>query len=103
MLTHIQSEYVAEHYKSRAYISGFTGSAGTVVITLSEACLWTDGRYFIQASRQISDSEVALYKMNIPGVPTYQEWLKEHIQSGQRIGFDQRLFSVNDVRSLSRK
>ncbi len=98
-----QSEYVAEHYKSRAYISGFTGSAGTVVITLSEACLWTDGRYFIQASRQISDSEVALYKMNIPGVPTYQEWLKEHIQSGQRIGFDQRLFSVNDVRSLEQE
>ncbi len=98
-----QSEYVAEHYKSRAYISGFTGSAGTVVITLSDSCLWTDGRYFIQANHQIKDSKVELYKMNIPGVPTYQEWLKEHIESGQRIGFDARLFSVNDVRNLKKE
>jgi Xaa-Pro aminopeptidase len=95
-----QSEYVAEHYKSRAFISGFTGSMGTVIITLTKSCLWTDGRYFIQAANQISDSEVELFKMAEPGVPTYQEWLKENILSGERIGFDQRLFSVNDIKTL---
>ncbi|GKX28218.1 Xaa-Pro aminopeptidase [Vallitalea longa] len=95
-----QSEYVAEHYKSRAYISGFTGSLGTVIVTLTESCLWTDGRYFIQAAKQISDSEVVLYKMLEPGVPTYQEWLKENIEHGEKIGFDQRLFSVNDIKML---
>ncbi|QUI25053.1 aminopeptidase P family protein [Vallitalea pronyensis] len=95
-----QSEYVADYYKSRAYISGFTGSAGTVVITLTDSCLWTDGRYFIQAEQQISHSDMVLYKMRIPGVPTYQEWLRDHMESGQRIGFDQRLFSVNDVKDL---
>ncbi|GMQ59355.1 aminopeptidase P family protein [Vallitalea sediminicola] len=95
-----QSEYVAEHYKSRAYISGFTGSVGTVIITMSDSCLWTDGRYFIQAEKQISDSEVVLYKMLEPGVPTYQEWLKDTVKTGERIGFDQRLFSVNDMKIL---
>lgn len=95
-----QSEYVAEYYKSRAYISGFTGSVGTVIITMSESCLWTDGRYFIQAEKQLSDSEVVLYKMLEPGVPTYQEWLKDNIKAGEKIGFDQRLFSVNDMKML---
>lgn len=97
-----QSEYVAEHYKSRGYISGFTGSQGTVIITMTESCLWTDGRYFIQAEREIADSEVELYKMYIPGVPTYEEYLREHIASGERIGYDSRLFSVTQIRSLKK-
>jgi Xaa-Pro aminopeptidase len=95
-----QSEYVSDHYKSRAYISGFTGSAGLVIITLSESGLWTDGRYFIQAERQLEGSEIVLYKMLEPNVPTYEEWLKTHIKPDERIGFDQRLFSVNNIKSL---
>jgi Xaa-Pro aminopeptidase len=67
---------------------------------MSKSCLWTDGRYFIQAERQISDSEVVLYKMLEPGVPTYQEWLKDNVKAGENIGFDQRLFSVNDIKML---
>lgn len=62
-----QSEYVADHYKGRAWISGFTGSAGTVVITMDEAILWTDGRYFIQAEKELSDSDFKLFKMNTQG------------------------------------
>ena len=63
-----QSEYVGEHFKSRAYITGFTGSAGTAVITQNEAGLWTDGRYFIQAEKELVGSEVCLYKSGNAGV-----------------------------------
>ena len=75
-----QSEYLADHYKARTWISGFTGSAGTVVITHKEAILWTDGRYFIQAEKQLSDSEIKLFKMGIPGFPTYIEWIKDNLK-----------------------
>ena len=71
-----QSEYVADYYKGRIWISGFTGSAGTVVITQDEAILWTDGRYFIQAEKELEGSEYKLFKMRIPGYPTYSQWLK---------------------------
>lgn len=72
-----QSEYVAECFKSRAYITGFTGSAGTALIGMEKAILWTDGRYFIQANEQLKDSGVELFKMRIPGWPTLEEWLME--------------------------
>ena len=71
-----QSEYVAEHYKGRSWISGFTGSAGLVIVTKDDAILWTDGRYFVQADKQLSGSEFKLFKMNIPGFPTYSHLLK---------------------------
>jgi Xaa-Pro aminopeptidase len=71
------SEYVADHWKARAWISGFTGSAGTFVAVMDESGLWTDGRYFIQAEKQLTGSEIKLFKMGNPGVPSYTEWIAE--------------------------
>lgn len=82
------SEYIGEHYKSRKFITGFTGSAGTAVITPEEAGLWTDGRYFVQAAKQIADSEVKLFPMGEPDVPTVREYVKAHLPEGGNIGFD---------------
>lgn len=87
-----QSEYLAEHYMTRVWISGFTGSAGTVVITEDKAILWTDGRYFIQAEKQLEDSEMELFKMNTPGFPSYTEWLKENLKEGDALGFNGKIF-----------
>ncbi|HEY8363788.1 MAG TPA: aminopeptidase P family protein [Tissierellaceae bacterium] len=95
-----QSEYVADHYKTRVWISGFTGSAGTVVITQDEAILWTDGRYFIQAEKELHGSEYKLFKIGIPGFPSYTEWLKENLKEGDTIGFDGRVFSQSQVEKL---
>ncbi len=85
------SEYVNDYFKCRKYISGFTGSAGTLVITQTEAYLWTDGRYFLQAASQLTDSGIGLMKMGEPGVPTITEYLKEHLSQDQTIGFDGRV------------
>ena len=71
------SEYVGEHFKARQFITGFTGSAGTAVITAEEAGLWTDARYFLQADAQLKDSGVTLYRMGEEGVPTLQEFLAD--------------------------
>ena len=90
-----QSEYVGEHFKARAYITGFTGSAGTAVITLDEAGLWTDGRYFLQADKQLEDTTITLRKMGEPGVPTIPEYLAEALPSGGTLGVDGRVISVN--------
>jgi len=98
-----QSEYVAEHYKSRAWISGFTGSAGTVVITLNSAGLWTDGRYFIQAEKQLQGSGIELFKMGQPAVPTYIEWIKENVEKNSTIGFDGKVFPVSLYKDMSLK
>ena len=94
------SEYVAEHWKSRAWISGFTGSAGTVVITQGQCGLWTDGRYFIQAEKQLEGSSIALFKMREPGVPTLNEWLKETLPQGATIGFDGTVFAQSSVKAM---
>lgn len=90
-----QSEYVGEHFKARAYITGFTGSAGTAVITLDEAGLWTDGRYFLQAGKQLEGTTITLRKMGEPGVPTIPEYLAEALPSGGTLGVDGRVISVN--------
>ena len=82
------SEYIGDHYKSRQFITGFTGSAGTAVITQEEVGLWTDGRYFVQAAKQIADSEVKLFTMGEPDVPTVKEYAKKHLPKGGNIGFD---------------
>lgn len=95
-----QSEYLADHFKSRAYITGFTGSAGTALVTDKEAILWTDGRYFIQAENQIKDNEFKLYKMNTPGYPSLQEWLEENVKYGARIGLNGRIFSQGAVEKI---
>lgn len=97
-----QSEYVAEHYTARAFITGFTGSAGTAVITLDEAGLWTDGRYFIQAENQLKGSGVTLFKMGESGVPTVEEFLKNKLSKGAKIGFDGRVISVSYFRKLKK-
>lgn len=97
-----QSEYVAESYKGRVWISGFTGSAGTVVITEEEAILWTDGRYFIQAEKELEGSEYKLYKMATPGYPTYTEWIRDTLKSGETIGFDGKVFAQESVEHLER-
>lgn len=88
-----QSEYIPDHYKNRQWISGFTGGAGTVVITKDKAALWTDGRYFIQAEKEIEGSELVLFKMDMPGVLTYEEWLRDNLEEGSTIGFDGRIYS----------
>ena len=92
-----QSEYVADYYKGREWISGFTGSAGTVVVTHDKAILWTDGRYFIQAENQLSGSEFQLFKMGIPGFPTYIEWLKDNLKDGNTLGFDGKVFPQSEI------
>lgn len=81
------SEYVGEHFKSRQFISGFTGSAGTVVITKDKCGLWTDGRYFIQAEKELKDSSIDLYKMGEENVLTYEEFLEEYLDEENVLGF----------------
>jgi len=98
-----QSEYLAEHYKSRAFITGFTGSAGTALVTKEEAILWTDGRYFIQAENQIRDNEFKLYKMNTPGYPSLHEWLEENARYGGIIGLNGKIFSQGAVEQIEEK
>ena len=85
-----ESEYVGEHFKARKFITGFTGSAGTAVITLKEAGLWTDGRYFVQAEKQLEGSNVTLYRMAEEGVPAVEEFVKDKLPQGGCIGFDGR-------------
>lgn len=95
-----QSEYVADHYTGRSFISGFTGSAGLVVITKENANLWADGRYFIQAEKEIKDSEFELFKMGIKGYPTYIQWLKDNLSEGDKIGFNGKIFAQSSVEKL---
>ena len=97
-----QSEYVAEHWKCRQWISGFTGSAGTVVITLEDAGLWTDGRYYIQAEKQLESSGIRLFRMVDPGIPFYTEWLAEVLNEGSIVGFDGNVFSINMVKKMEK-
>ncbi|MFB7142540.1 aminopeptidase P family protein [Gottfriedia sp. NPDC056225] len=97
-----QSEYVAEHWKCRQWISGFTGSAGTVVITLEDAGLWTDGRYYIQAEKQLENSGIRLFRMMDPEVPFYTEWLADILKEGSIVGFDGNVFSINMVKKMEK-
>ncbi|KAI9345119.1 peptidase M24, structural domain-containing protein [Pilaira anomala] len=95
-----QSEYIADCDKRRHWISGFTGSAGFAVITLKEAALFTDGRYFLQASQQL-DNNWTLMKQGNPGVPTWQEYLVKNVPSGSRIGLDPKLINAVDAHQLT--
>lgn len=85
-----QSEYVGEYFKEREFITGFTGSAGTAVITADKAGLWTDGRYFIQAENQLAGSGVSLYKMGEPDTDTIEDFIKKELPYGGTVGFDGR-------------
>lgn len=82
------SEYLPDHWRARAWLSGFDGSAGTLVVTETESGLWTDGRYFIQAQRQMEGSEIVLYRMGEKGVPTVQEFLLSRLKAGETLGLD---------------
>ncbi|KXS19196.1 Creatinase/aminopeptidase [Gonapodya prolifera JEL478] len=94
-----QSEYIADCDKRRAWISGFTGSAGTAVVTASMALLWTDGRYFLQASQQL-DANWTLMKSGLPEVLSKEEWLAKNLDTNSRIGFDPKLVSTSGVKAL---
>ena len=91
-----QSEYVGEHFKARKFITGFSGSAGTAVITADEARLWTDGRYFIQAAKQIEGTGVELMKMGEPGFPTLNEYLESALPENGVLGFDGRVVATGE-------
>ena len=91
-----QSEYVGEYFKARKFMTGFSGSAGTAVFTATEARLWVDGRYFIQAAAQIEGTTVEMMKMGEPGVPTIDEYLKTAIPENGTLGFDGRVVAMGD-------
>ena len=91
-----QTEYVGEYFKARKYMTNFSGSAGTAVITADEAKLWVDGRYFIQAAEQIAGTTVEMMKMAEPGVPTIEEYLKTTLKEGGVLGFDGRVVAMGD-------
>lgn len=95
-----QSEYPSEHWKFRDYVSGFTGSNGTAVVTLDDAGLWTDSRYFLQAAKQLEGSGFTLRKENIPGEPTVLEWLGEVLDEDAVVGVDGRLFSLIEANRI---
>ena len=97
-----QSEYVCEHYRGRAYMSGFTGSAGTLLVGLENGILWTDGRYFIQALDELKGSGIEMFKMRIPGWPSLLEWLKENAKAGETIAFDGKVFSVGEYKDFKK-
>ncbi len=84
------SEYLGEYFKCREYISGFTGSAGTLVVMADQAGLWTDGRYFLQAQQQLAGSGITLYRSGEPGVPSVNRFLAGHLKEGQVLGYDGR-------------
>lgn len=98
-----QSEYIGEYFQGREYLSGFTGSAGILVIFNDEACLWTDGRYFIQAENQLKGSEVKLFKQGNPGVPTYKEYIVSKLAENSKIGIDAKILLSSDVNEILSK
>lgn len=101
------SEYPATHWESRIWISGFTGSAGTVVVTKDKAGLWTDSRYFIQGAEQLKGTTIDLFKEGLPDTPTIVEWLSLVLEKGSTIGIDAQVYAAKDAltlrHSLSRK
>lgn len=94
------SEYVAPHWESRKWISGFTGSAGTVVITRHEAGLWTDSRYFLQAAQQLEGTEIVLYKEMLPETPSIPDFLTQHLKESDAVGIDGKMFAATQVVQL---
>ena len=99
---HHHSEYVGEYFKVRQFLTGFTGSAGTAVITRDKAGLWTDGRYFIQAGRQLSGSGITLYRMGEPGVDTVEEFVEKELPQCGVIGFDGRTVGIAEGRGYEK-
>ena len=96
------SEYVPSHWASRAWISGFDGSAGTAVVTLRDAALWTDSRYFLAAAQQLQDTPFSLMKDGVDGTPGIAEWLSKHLSDGDTVGLDGNVFPATAAEALER-
>lgn len=94
------SEYVAPHWMSREWISGFTGSAGTVVVLMNEAGLWTDSRYFLQAAKELEGSGITLYKKMLPETPSITKYLSQKLKPGESVSIDGKMFSVQQVEQM---
>lgn len=97
------SEYLPSHWQTRPYLSGFTGSAGMIIISSEKAALWTDSRYFLQAEEQIQGTGIELVKMRTPGHPEPADWLIQNVKSGSTVGTDESCISVNQFRSMLQK
>lgn len=97
-----QSEYVAEHWKTRQWLSGFTGSAGVLIVTRHHAGLWTDSRYFLQAEQQLAGTTITLHKQQVPHAPEHVTWLADHLPEGSTVGVNGDLFSVLQIRYLEK-
>ncbi|HCC94338.1 MAG TPA: peptidase M24, partial [Flavobacteriaceae bacterium] len=89
------SEYLPNRWKERTWISGFNGSAGTAVVTLEKAAVWTDSRYFIQAEDQLKDTTFELMKMRMPETPSINEWIISQLKEGEVIGLNPQMFAHN--------
>src|SRR5690606_23216523 len=94
------SEYLPDRYKNMEWLSGFTGSAGTLAITADFAGLWTDSRYFVQAADQLRGTGFELVKLNVQGSPEYANWLAEHLPAGATVAFDGKLLSIAVAQQL---
>lgn len=81
-------EYIQDHFNCRTWLSGFTGSAGTLAITQTEAALWTDSRYFIQAEKELDGSGIELKKMRVAGTETIEQWIAQRLENNQSVGID---------------
>ena len=95
-----QSEYIAEHWRSMTWLSGFDGSAGTLAVTNDFAGIWTDTRYFLQAEEQLKDTDVTLMKLKVQGKPEYVDWLAENLKEGSEVGIDGKLFSIAQIETM---
>ena len=97
------SEYVSDYFKVREYFCNFSGSNGTLVIWQEGAGLWTDGRYFIQAEKELEGTSVTLYRMREEGVPTITEFLEQNMKQGQTLGFDGRVIPAQSGKEYEKK
>jgi len=97
------SEYVAPRWESRKWLSGFTGSAGTLVVTREKSGLWTDGRYYIQAEKQLEGTGIQLFKAGMPGVPDYIEWLRQELPENSCVGICGEVFSVSKIKEMEKE
>lgn len=98
-----ESEYVGDYFKCRSFLSGFTGSAGTLAVTMDEAVLWVDGRYFVQAGNQLQGSSISMMKMGEAGVPEPEDYLVDHVPEGGCLGFDGRVVNSFTGKKLERR
>ncbi|MEL6675999.1 MAG: aminopeptidase P family protein [Bacteroidota bacterium] len=94
------SEYLADYWRIMPWLTGFTGSAGHVVVTQDFAGVWTDSRYFLQAEQELAGSEVQLMKLRVPHTPEFIAWLGDHVEAGQKVGVDARLLSASRAKQL---